>query len=138
MPTAGRERSVIQAIGVLLACQLVGEIVARGLGLSVPGPVIGLVLLFVGLVVFGRHLGLGEDTTETSHLDRVSNGLLREFGLFFIPAGAGVVQYLGLVTRYGFGLALALVLSTVLTLVVTVWVFLGVAKWTRPGRPPEA
>ncbi|MCX5495622.1 CidA/LrgA family protein [Kaistia dalseonensis] len=129
---------MIQAIGILLVCQLAGEIIARGLGLSVPGPVIGLVLLFAGLVVLGARSRSGEARIEGSALDSVSTGLLREFGLFFIPAGAGVIQYLGLVTRYGLGLGLALVVSTVLTLVVTVWVFIGVAKWTRSGRPPEA
>ncbi|MGI3777427.1 MAG: CidA/LrgA family protein, partial [Janthinobacterium lividum] len=30
-----------------MLCQFAGEVIARALGLSLPGPVIGLILLFV-------------------------------------------------------------------------------------------
>ncbi|MFZ0207781.1 MAG: CidA/LrgA family protein [Roseiarcus sp.] len=36
---------MIRGFFLLLACQLVGEVFARGLGLPAPGPVIGLALL---------------------------------------------------------------------------------------------
>ena len=36
---------MLQAFALLLLCQLAGEGVTRGLGLPVPGPVIGLVLM---------------------------------------------------------------------------------------------
>ena len=48
--------------------------------------------------------------------------------LLFVPAGVGVVQYLGLLRDQGLALAAALVVSTVLTLVVTVGVFLLVKR----------
>ena len=40
---------MIVALTLLLTCQLIGEALARLLALPVPGPVIGLVLLFLGL-----------------------------------------------------------------------------------------
>ena len=125
---------MINAVGLLLVCQLVGEVIARGLGLPIPGPVIGLVLLFLGLSLIDRSAGVSEETMEDSDLGRVAGGLLRSLGLFFVPAGAGVVQHLGLATRYGPRLALALVLSTLVTLVVTAWVFVGVSKLVRSER----
>jgi LrgA family. len=33
---------------VILLCQLVGEIIAKAGGLPIPGPVIGMVILFCG------------------------------------------------------------------------------------------
>jgi holin-like protein len=48
---------MIEAFALLLLCQLAGEILSLGLGLPMPGPVIGLLLLFAGLIVaqtFGR------------------------------------------------------------------------------------
>jgi putative effector of murein hydrolase LrgA (UPF0299 family) len=47
-----------------------------------------------------------------------------------VPAGVGVIQELDLIGKYGAPLAAALLVSTVLTLVVTVWVFVGVSRLT--------
>ena len=40
-------------VTLLLVCQLIGETLARLLALYQPGPVIGMVILFAGLVVRG-------------------------------------------------------------------------------------
>ena len=42
---------MIHALVILLACQLAGEAVARGLGLPFPGPVVGMVLLVAALAL---------------------------------------------------------------------------------------
>ena len=44
---------MLGALTVLLVCQLAGEVIAHAVGLPVPGPVVGLVLLFIGLLVRG-------------------------------------------------------------------------------------
>ena len=36
---------------VLLSCQLLGEIIVIAAGLPLPGPVVGMALLFIGLFV---------------------------------------------------------------------------------------
>ena len=51
--------------------------------------------------------------------------------LLFVPAGVGVVQYMGLLREQGLALAVALVVSTVATLLATVGVFLLVKRLTR-------
>ena len=55
-------------------------------------------------------------------------GLLKSLSLFFVPAGVGVVQYLGLLQAQGAALAAALIVSTVLTMLATVGVFLFVKR----------
>ena len=62
-------------------------------------------------------------------VEATSKGLLAHLSLLFIPAGVGIVQRLDVFASYGFGLAVALVVSTVLTLIVTVATFLLVAHW---------
>ena len=63
--------------------------------------------------------------------------MLGSLGLLFVPAGVGVVQQLPVVGAYGVALAAALVGSTVLTLIVTVYVFLFVKKLTaKAGDAP--
>lgn len=43
---------MIANLGLILLCQLMGEIAVREIGLPIPGPVIGLMLLF--LLLLGR------------------------------------------------------------------------------------
>ena len=117
-----------RAVGILLGCQLVGEIAARGLALPVPGPVIGLVLLFLGLQALASRGRVTAETVHQTGIGRAAGALLASLGLLFIPAGVGVVQHLDLFGRHGLALGLALVGSTLATLVVTVAVFLGVAR----------
>ena len=61
---------------------------------------------------------------------------LSQSPLLFVPAGVGVVQYMGLLREQGLALAVALVVSTVATLLATVGVFLLVKRLT--GAKGEA
>lgn len=119
---------MLKAFGILLACQLAGETVARALALPMPGPVIGLVMLLLLLFAVERRHLVEAATVDETALGKVSNGLLAMLGILFVPAGVGVIQNLGLLGEYGAALFATLVVSTVLTLVVTVWVFVGVSK----------
>lgn len=121
---------MIRGLALLLVCQLLGEVAARGTGLSVPGPVIGLVLLVLLLVVAEKTGRLAKDDLETNDVGRVSDALLANLSLLFVPAGVGLVQYVGLLGEYGLALGLSLVGSTLVTLLVTVGVFLLVKRWT--------
>jgi putative effector of murein hydrolase LrgA (UPF0299 family) len=120
---------MIQGFVVLLIFQLTGETVSRGLALPVPGPVLGLVLLFLALQATRRLSRRGSAAAGQGAVGRVADGLLQNLALLFVPAGVGVVQHLGLLEQYGLAFAVVLVASTALTLIVTVWVFIAVARW---------
>ena len=45
---------MIANLSLILLCQLAGEIFVRGLGLLIPGPVIGLMLLLIALLARDR------------------------------------------------------------------------------------
>ena len=119
---------MLRAFGILLACQLAGETAARALAVPMPGPVIGLVLLVMLLFAVERRHLVDSSTVDGTWLGKVSNGLLAMLGILFVPAGVGVIQNLHLLREYGGALAVTLVVSTTLTLVVTVWVFVGVSR----------
>jgi holin-like protein len=127
---------MIRGFFILLAFQLVGEVAARGLALPAPGPVIGLALLVVALGLYQRWRPLDEETLAESGLGKAARGLLAALPLLFVPAGVGVVQYMGLLREQGLALAVALVVSTVATLLGTVGVFLLVKRLT--GTRDEA
>jgi holin-like protein len=116
---------------ILIAFQLVGEVLARGLNLPAPGPVIGLAALVVALSLARRWRPFDEEALAASDLGQAARGLLAALPLLFVPAGVGVVQYLGLLRDHGLALAAAIVVSTVATLIATVGVFLLVKRLAR-------
>jgi holin-like protein len=119
---------MIRGFFLLLACQLVGEVLSRGFALPAPGPVIGLALLTVGLAVWTRWRPMSDDEIANSDVGRAATGLLGSLSLLFVPAGVGVVQYVGLLKEDGIALAASLAVSTIATLLATVGVFLLVKR----------
>lgn len=87
----------------LLGCQLVGEVVVRSLGLPVPGPVLGMVLLFGVLSV--RRPGPESGTL------RVADGLLRHLQLLFVPVTVGIMVHAAAIQEQWVPITGGLVLS---------------------------
>ena len=101
---------MIAALTQLLVFQLAGEVVARGLGLPVPGPVLGMLFLFIALALRGR---------PGHELQATSQTLLQHLSLLFVPAGTGIMIHLHRVADEWLPLLLSLLFSTVLTLALT-------------------
>ena len=117
---------MIHALTLILACQLAGETLTRLFGWPVPGPVLGMAILFA--LMLARPL-LAKQIIPTGE------GILRHLSLLFVPAGVGIVGHLGALATYGAGLAVALVLSTVLALAVGALAFVAVARLVEGGKP---
>jgi holin-like protein len=100
---------MIESFAVLLVCQLIGEILVTAAHLPVPGPVVGMLLLFIGLLVRG---------TVPEVLARTAGALLQHLSLLFVPAGVGVMLHLELLADQWAAVGLALLVSTALTLLV--------------------
>jgi putative effector of murein hydrolase LrgA (UPF0299 family) len=128
---------MIASLTLLLACQLAGEVLARLLGLPVPGPVLGMALLFLGLQLrsWRRPDAAAIDTLP---LGAVAGVLLAHLSLLFVPAGAGIVRHAGTMLAHGPSLIAALVVSTALTLLVTAFVFVRVAALVGSRPDPES
>ena len=94
----------------ILCCQLAGEALAKALGIPVPGPVIGMVLLFAFLVVRG---GVPEG------MALAGDGLLSHLSLLFVPAGVGVMLHFELLGARWPVIGAALAASTLAAIVVT-------------------
>ena len=104
---------------LLLGSQLAGEALAYVLGLSVPGPVLGMAMLAVLLLIRpGLH----------NVVAPVATALLSNLSLLFIPAAVGVVQVLPLLASEGVAIGTALVVSTIASLVVTALTFRAVTR----------
>jgi holin-like protein len=110
---------MLAAISVLLVCQLTGEAVVRSIGVPFPGPVVGMILLFLLMLV---------RAPLPTALGNTADGLLQHLSLLFVPAGVGVVQHLELLSGAGLRLLAVVVLTTLITLVVTALVFAALAR----------
>ncbi|HEX6735930.1 MAG TPA: CidA/LrgA family protein, partial [Azonexus sp.] len=115
------------ALSLLLVFQLTGEVLARYFALPVPGPVIGMLLLFVALVLRG---GPGDDLRTTSQ------NLLQHLSLLFVPAGTGIMVHLHRVAEEWLALLLSLLISTVVTLIVTAMAMQVCQRRAAPEQAP--
>jgi holin-like protein len=116
---------MLESLAVLLLFQCVGESLAYSLRLSVPGPVIGMLLLFCALAM----LPALADRIEATALE-----LLRHLSLLFVPAGVGVMVVASQIDGYWMALCVAVALSTVLAMGVTGVVTQALMKWQAGGR----
>ena len=119
---------MIASLSLILLCQLAGEVFVRGLGLPMPGPVVGLLLLLLLLLARDRFAALARGPLHQDGVENASRGLLAHLSLLFVPAGVGVVQKLDLVAEHGIAVAAVLAISVVVTLLVTVATFLVASR----------
>jgi len=116
-------------VTLIFVCQLAGEALVLATGLPVPGPVCGMVLMFLGLVIRGR---LPEE------LAKVGDALLGNLSLLFVPAGVGVMLHAGLIMREWLPITVALVGSTLITIAVTALVMVRLGGGTARGGGEDA
>lgn len=108
-----KSTSFLPGLAWLLVCQSIGEVFSHLSHVGLPGPVIGMVLM----------LGLLGLELVRAQVSTVANGLLMHLSLLFVPVGVGVMTHMALVSKYGWQLFVALVLSTWIGLLVTAVVF---------------
>ncbi|WP_370280116.1 CidA/LrgA family protein [Pontibacterium sp.] len=94
---------------ILIACQLMGELIVYGLGIPVPGAVVGMVLLLIGLMVRGE---------VAPGLRTSAEGLLSILPLMLVPAGVGLMVHFQLIAAEWVAILAALVVSTFVTLLL--------------------
>ena len=118
---------MLSALTQLLIFQLAGEVIARGLALPIPGPVLGMLFLFVALLI---------KSGPSEGLQTTSQNLLQHLSLLFVPAGTGIMVHLHRVSDEWLPLLASLVVSTLATLIVTALVMkLCQRSPAAPGEP---
>ncbi|HEY8026209.1 MAG TPA: CidA/LrgA family protein [Burkholderiaceae bacterium] len=94
----------------LLVFQCLGEGLVFLLGLPVPGPVAGMLLLFGALIVSPKLL---------EQIEATGTELLRHLSLLFVPAGVGIFASASSLNGHWLAIIISVAISTILTLTAT-------------------
>jgi putative effector of murein hydrolase LrgA (UPF0299 family) len=98
---------MISGLVQILLFQSIGELVSKFLLPTLPGPVIGLVLL-VGWLAMRKGIN--------PELAMVADGFSQYLGLLFVPAAVGVVLFLPQLKANALAILTALIASVILTI----------------------
>jgi len=108
---------MLNSIFTIVLFQLVGEFIQKFLEISIPGPVIGLILLLTVLLIKNKYFNAS--TNFQNDLIRSCESLLNYLPLLFIPVGVGVVMHLTLLEDNLISVITIIILGTLLTLAIT-------------------
>ncbi|MBU3013286.1 CidA/LrgA family protein [Poseidonibacter lekithochrous] len=98
---------MLKGIITLLVFQFLGECISILFSLLVPGPVIGMVLLLIFLII---------RKSSFHSLDNSVGILLKYLPLLFIPAAMGIITQIDLISKEFFAIFIALVFGTLIAL----------------------
>ena len=118
------QRSVWLQIGIVLACWLAGEALARALGLPIPGAILGLAII---LVLLARR------RLSAVSMRRGAEWLLADMLLFFVPAVLAVLDYPEFLGLTGLKILFVILASTVVVMATTALVVDSAYRW-RAGH----
>lgn len=101
---------------MILQCAIIfvflglGELIVAATGITIPSSIIGMLLLTTAL-----RTGI----VRLYQVDRIADLLIRNLGFFFVPAGVGLMQCLGILRQELLPIILATVVSTLVIIAVT-------------------
>jgi holin-like protein len=119
------------AIFTILVLQLIGEAVQKYFNLSIPGPVIGLILMLLTLMMTNSKK-LNMLTPLRTNIINTSETLLSYLSLLFVPIGVGVVMHLQLLEMQLLRILVVILIGTMSTMIFTSLVFSKISS-TRAG-----
>jgi holin-like protein len=90
-------------IAQLMLFQFAGEAIVKSVGVAFPGPLCGMLLLLLFLLLTGG---------PSNELRAAGTKLIDHLGLLFVPAGSAIIAYGGLFAREGLAVLAALFVST--------------------------
>lgn len=114
---------MVRGVAILLLFQLLGESLVFVTHLPLPGPVVGLGLLFAFM-----HMWKASGANVFSETEAAADGFLANLGLLFVPAGVGIVAFWNQLQSAAGALILILVASVIITLAATAWTFIAVQR----------
>ena len=104
---------MILQCAVLFAFLALGELTVWLTGVPVPSSIIGMLFLAASLKAGWVRL---------ESVDKVADFFVRNLGLFFVPAGVGVMRCFGIIRDQWIPIVGATIISTFIIIAVTGWI----------------
>lgn len=101
---------MIEGLVQIFIWQGIGELISKFLMPSIPGPVIGLILLVIFLTIKGE---------VNPSLGMVADAFRQHLALLFVPASVGVILFLPELKTHALAVSTALMISVTLAIAVT-------------------
>lgn len=113
---------MLTAIFTILVLQLIGEVLQKYFDLAIPGPVIGLMLMLLTLMMMNSKK-LNMLVPLRTEIINTSEKLLGYLSLLFVPIGVGVVMHLQLLEMQLLRILVVIILGTMSTMIFTSLIF---------------
>lgn len=101
---------IIKQLSWIFLFSLIGEVLSIMIAsfIAIPGSVIGLVLLFLALQL---------NVLKVEQVDEVGTWLTSNMGIFFVPAGVGLMTNFGVLADTWWQLLIIMVVTTILMMI---------------------
>lgn len=110
---------MILQFAIIMSFLAAGELIVWLTGVPIPSSIIGMILLATSLKT-----GL----VKLRHVESLSNFLVHNLGFFFVPAGVGLMNCLGLIADQWLPIVSSTIISTFVIIAFTGWVHRLVRK----------
>jgi len=110
---------MIRQCVIIFGCLAIGELIAATTGIKLPASIIGMLLLTLLL-----KLGW----VKVAWVKGISDFLVKNLPLFFVPPGVAVMLYLDVIEANFWSIVVASLASTIIVLALTGWTHQSLRK----------
>lgn len=100
----------LNGLACFMAFQLLGEAISLYFMLPIPGPVIGLLMLFALLLIIGK---------QNAALNHSADVILKHLSLLFVPAGVGLMTLFSQLQGQWLTMLVVIVAGAIITMLST-------------------
>ena len=111
---------MLKSLFIIFFYQLLGEAIQKIFEISIPGPVIGLILLLLSFIFFSKRLTQSKKMIK--EISATSNQIINYLSLLFVPIGVGVVMHINYLGDNLFKIFSIITIGTLATLIFTAFV----------------
>ncbi|WP_028857610.1 CidA/LrgA family protein [Psychrilyobacter atlanticus] len=101
---------MIKQYAIIFMVTYLGEMISKSINFPFPGPVIGMLILFI---LLERKL------IDVDFVEKGANNILLNLAIFFIPPGVGLISALDLLNGNVLKIVVTMILTTIITMVTT-------------------
>ena len=102
------EFQMLVQVFYILFFYFIGELISNLMGGFIPGSIIGMILLFVSLAF---------KAVNPEKVSKVSKLLTDNMGLFFVPAGVGLMNSMDIISQFWTIILISSAVSTILVVI---------------------